>query len=88
MKRFSYALMDEPLLRVFRYPLPRAWERRAALALMRLRAGLIARLPARRKAKWVRDFGYFRSYPGGYDVNALGTFTPPPGCPAHLQRVS
>ena len=88
MKRFSYCLMDEPLLRSFRYPRPRAWERRTALALMRLRARVIARMPARRKAKWVRDFGHFKSYPGGYAVADLGTFEPPVGCPAHLKRVS
>lgn len=86
MKRFSYALMEDHLLRAFRYPRPRAWERRLARALMRLRARAIARMPARRKAKWVRDFGYFRSYPGGYQVKELGTFEPPAGCPAHLNR--
>lgn len=87
VKRFSYALMDEPLLVAFDYPQPRAWERRTALALMRLRARVIARMPARRKPKWVRDFGYFRSYPAGYDVVQLGTFEAPPGCPAHMKRV-
>lgn len=74
VKRFSYALMEEHLLRAFRYPRPRAWERRTALRLMRLRARLITRMPARRKPKMARDFGYFRSYPAGYDVNSLGTF--------------
>lgn len=84
MRRFSYALMEDHLLRAFRYPHPRPWERRVASALMHLRARAIARMPARRKPKWVRDFGYFRSYPQGYQISELGTFEPPQGCPAHL----
>lgn len=87
VKRFARALMDEPLLEAFRYPRPTSFERRLAKALMRLRARVIALMPARRRPKWVRDFGYFRSYPDGWTVDGLGTF--PPGaqaCPMGRQR--
>ncbi len=87
VKRFAYALMDDPLLKAFRYPRPTAIERRLAKALMRLRARAIALMPARRKPKWVRDFGYFRSYPGGWSVDELGTFAQGAhGCPVAQQR--
>ena len=72
--RASYSFMDEPLLDAFGFPRPRAWERRAVHAAMRARAALIARLPARRRPKWTRDFGYVRSYPQGCPVEHLGTF--------------
>jgi hypothetical protein len=74
MKRFSYALMDDPLLRAFGFPVPARLERRAFLALMEVRRRLLRLAPARRVPKWTRDFGYFRTYPDGYDVEALGTF--------------
>jgi hypothetical protein len=84
-RRFALALMDEPLLRAFDYPVPTRVERGLARALMRLRARVLRLLPGRGRPKWASDFGWFRSYPGGFAVERLGTFTPTAapaaGCP-------
>jgi hypothetical protein len=77
VRRFSFALMDDPLLDAFGFPHPRAWERWLARAGLRLRAALIARMPARREPRYVRDMGYYRTYPSGYQVADLGTFPEP-----------
>ncbi len=79
VRRFAFALMDEPLLRAFDYPVPSPAVRRAVHLGMRARARLLRLLPSRGRPKWASDFGWFRSYPGGYAVERLGTFAP--GCP-------
>lgn len=78
-KRFAFALMDDPLLDAFRYPRPRRWERFGARTALRARALLISRMRARPEPHYVRDMGYFRSYPDGFEVDELGTF--PNGSP-------
>jgi hypothetical protein len=80
VKRLAYALMDDPLLRAFRYPIPSRFERAFFLGAMGLRARLLRLFPARSKPKWVSQYGYYRSYPAGYEIEQLGTF-PGPGCP-------
>ena len=47
---------------------------------MRLRARLLRLFPARSKPKWVSTYGYYRTYPAGYEIDHLGTF-PGAGCP-------
>lgn len=74
VKRFAYSLMDEPLLRAFRYPVPTRFERAFFNGGMRLRARLLRFFPARSKPKWVSAYGYFRTYPAGYEIDDLGTF--------------
>lgn len=77
--RMSYALMDPPLLAAFDYPRqPRLVERvvRGGLAL---RGRVVRRLPPRRTPFYGRDLPSITSYPGGYDLERLGTFAP--GCP-------
>ncbi|ROR92848.1 oxygenase MpaB family protein [Nocardioides aurantiacus] len=81
VERLSFALMDEPLLRAFGYPLPTRAERRLVHAAMRLRARWLRHRPARSEPRWASDLGHFRTYPAGYDVAGLGTFAA--GCPAH-----
>jgi hypothetical protein len=81
VKRFAFSLMDEPLLRAFRYPVPSRLERGFFVGAMKLRARLLRFLPARSKPKWVSQYGYFRTYPAGYDVDHLGTFPGGGGCP-------
>lgn len=76
---FSRALMDEPLLRAFGYQAPPAFVVRAARSGLRARARVERQLPARRTPLHARDLPRIRSYPDGYDVEALGTF--PRGCP-------
>lgn len=73
-RRFAFSLMDEPLLRALRYPVPGRLERRLFRGAMRLRARLLRFFPARSKPKWVSTYGYFRTYPAGYEIPDLGTF--------------
>ena len=85
-RRFAYALMDEPLLRAFRYPLPTRVERGLFRGAMRVRARLLRLFPARSRPKWASDLGYFRTYPAGYAVDDLGTFAGGGGCPVHVRE--
>ena len=73
-KRFAFALMDEPLLRAFRYPGVTRAERVVFRGAMKARALLLRLFPARSEPKWVEEFGYFRTYPQGYEIDDLGTF--------------
>ena len=41
---------------------------------MKVRGRLLRLFPARREPKWVEEFGYFRTYPAGYEIAGLGTF--------------
>ena len=66
--------MDEPLLRAFRYPGVTAVERVLFRGGMKARARLLRLFPARSEPKWVEQFGYFRTYPAGYEIADLGTF--------------
>lgn len=71
---FSRALMDPPLLRAFGYRDPGPLARRLSTGALRLRARLVALLPARRRPKLVRDLPRIRTYPHGFDLSGLGTF--------------
>jgi hypothetical protein len=79
MELFSRALMDDPLLQAFGYAAPPRPVVSAARAGLRARARVEALMPARRTPLHAKDMPRIRSYPGGYDVDALGTF--PRGCP-------
>lgn len=74
--RLSRAFMDEPLLDAFRYPHPTIAERRLADASLRARNAWLRRRPPRLAPQHARDVGNVRSYPAGYDVADLGTFSP------------
>jgi hypothetical protein len=76
VRRFAFSLMDEPLLRAFRYPVPGRLERGFFLGAMKVRARLLRLFPARSKPKWVSTYGYYRTYPAGYEIGDLGTFLP------------
>lgn len=78
-RRFVFALLDEPLLRCFHYPSPTAPERLLAQGLLKLRARFLRLLPSRTSPLRAHDHETVRSYPGGYDIEQLGTF--PRGCP-------
>lgn len=77
VRRLAWSLMDEPLLRAFDYPVPGRAERAVFTGAMRLRGRLLRLFPARSEPRWVSTYGYFRTYPAGYDIDELGTF------PAH-----
>jgi hypothetical protein len=75
----SLALLDDPLLAAFGFRTPSPVARRLVRAGLRTRGRVVALLPARRRPRHSPDMPTVRSYPDGYDVDALGTF--PRGCP-------
>lgn len=80
---FSRALMDGPLLEAFRYDVPGRVARRVSFGALKARARLLGVLPSRRKPRYVHDTPRIRSYPDGYDLAAMGTFTPGWPVPRH-----
>ncbi|MDQ1633798.1 MAG: hypothetical protein QOJ32_607 [Frankiaceae bacterium] len=86
IRRFSYALMDEPLLDAFHYPRPSAVERAVAAGAIKARSAVVRRMKPRTEPFSVRDLPSIRSYPDGYDVEQLGTFAP--GCPVPHARIT
>jgi len=88
---FSRSLMDPPLRRAFGYADPPAAVVTISRGALKARGLLLRAFPARRNAKLVEDLPQIRSYPDGYDVEALGTFPVPgaKGCPVrHGEPVS
>ncbi|MEU9201574.1 oxygenase MpaB family protein [Streptomyces sp. NPDC048332] len=85
----SLALLDDSLLRAFRYRRPGAAARSLTRGALRLRARAVRLLPPRTKPHYARQNPEIKGYPDGYEVAALGTFPTPGvgGCPvAHLPR--
>ena len=78
-RTFALALLDAPLLDAFRYRHPPAWQRHAATAGLRARGAFLRRRPPRLEARRFVHSPNFRSYPGGWDIDEVGTF--PAGCP-------
>lgn len=78
---FSRALMDQPLLDAFRYDTPSPRIQRLSAGALRARAALLRHFPSRRKPKYIKDMARIRSYPDGFEVEQLGTFSPAAGCP-------
>jgi hypothetical protein len=74
MYRFSYALMDDRLLRAFRYPHPSRVDRAVARAALRARGRYVRTRPPRMQPLFARQLPQVRGYPDGYDVTTLGTF--------------
>ncbi|GAA2528875.1 MULTISPECIES: oxygenase MpaB family protein [Streptomyces] len=83
LRTATLALLDEPLLRAFRYPPPgaatRAWVRRA----VRLRGRAVRLLPPRSAPHFARQNREIKGYPNGYRLEDLGTRPVPGlrGCP-------
>ncbi|MEU8652272.1 oxygenase MpaB family protein [Streptomyces sp. NPDC048737] len=83
LRTATLALLDEPLLRAFRYtppaPVTRALVRRA----VRARGRAVRLLPPRRTPHFARQNREIRSYPDGYRLEQLGTRPTPGlrGCP-------
>ncbi|WP_345582961.1 oxygenase MpaB family protein [Streptomyces prasinosporus] len=83
LRTATLALLDEPLLRAFRYPPPgpatRAWVRRA----VRLRGRAVRLLPPRGAPHFARQNREIKGYPDGYRLEDLGTRPVPGlrGCP-------
>lgn len=86
-RRASLALLDDSLLRAFRYQRPSSLTRGAVRAAVRLRGRTVRLLPPRAKPHYVRQNPQVKGYPGfpdGYDLADLGTF--PTGCPVPHDR--
>ncbi|MEN0136249.1 MAG: oxygenase MpaB family protein [Rhodococcus sp. (in: high G+C Gram-positive bacteria)] len=79
IKRFSWALMDDPLLTAFAYRRPSRLARTLSRGALKARARLVRFYPVRTVPKFARDLPNIRSYPDGYEVEKLGTF--PRTCP-------
>ncbi|WP_328971785.1 oxygenase MpaB family protein [Streptomyces sp. NBC_00239] len=84
----SLALLDDALLRAFRYEQPRPAVRSLVRGALRLRGRAVRLLPPRRAPHYARQNPEIKSYPGGYAVAALGTFPVPGrgGCPVPHTR--
>lgn len=76
---FSRSLMDTSLLAAFHYRDPGTFARRASEVALKIRARIVAVLPSRRTPLHVHDMPRIKSYPNGFDIPKMGTFTP--GCP-------
>lgn len=76
----SLALLDEPLLRAFRYDPPAPLTRTLVQTALHLRARAVRLLPPRRAPHHARQNREIKGYPDGFRLADLGTF-PAPGCP-------
>ncbi|MFF5336499.1 oxygenase MpaB family protein [Streptomyces sp. NPDC013181] len=79
----SLALLDDPLLRAFRYERPAAAARGLTRGALRLRARAVRLMPPRRRPHYARQNPEIKGYPDGYELASLGTFPTPGvrGCP-------
>ncbi|KOG34529.1 oxygenase MpaB family protein [Streptomyces resistomycificus] len=79
----TLALLDEPLLQAFRYPVPSAVTRAVVRRAVRLRGRAVRLLPPRRAPHFARQNWEIKGYPNGYRVEDLGTRPVPGvrGCP-------
>ncbi|MFD7862018.1 oxygenase MpaB family protein [Streptomyces sp. NPDC057682] len=84
----SLALLDDALLRAFRYPAPGPAARAVTRGALRLRARAVRLLPPRRTPHYARQNPEIKGYPNGYEVSALGTYPVPGtgGCPVRHLR--
>ncbi|MEU6599498.1 oxygenase MpaB family protein [Streptomyces flaveolus] len=83
LRTATLALLDEPLLRAFRYPRPGAATSALVRRAVRTRGRLVRLLPPRRGSHFARQNWEVKGYPDGYRVADLGTRPVPGlrGCP-------
>ncbi|MGC5342015.1 oxygenase MpaB family protein [Streptomyces sp. DT24] len=84
----SLALLDDPLLRAFRYERPGPLARRLTRGALRARARAVRLLPPRSRPHHARQNPEIKGYPNGYELSELGTFPTPGigGCPVPRPR--
>jgi hypothetical protein len=80
----SLATMDAPLLDAFALPQPGPVLRTLVRGGLKARGSVVRFLPPRSEPFHARQLRQIRSYPDGYEVEALGTF--PGGCPVPHPR--
>ena len=71
VRRAIHALLDDALVGGFGFPRPSPVMRRLVIGALRLRAGLLRWLPARRHPRLRTEMRH-RSYPRGYRIEELG----------------
>ncbi|MEU5683490.1 DUF2236 domain-containing protein [Streptomyces venezuelae] len=83
LRKATIALLDEPLLRAFRYEDPDALTRSLVRGAVRLRGRVVRLMPPRRLPHYARQNREIKGYPDGYEVAELGSFPVPGvrGCP-------
>ncbi|MFI9151408.1 oxygenase MpaB family protein [Streptomyces sp. NPDC053367] len=83
LRTATLALLDDSLLRAFRYAPPSAAARTLVRRAVRLRGRAVRLLPPRRAPHFARQNWEIKGYPDGYEVNELGTWPVPGvrGCP-------
>lgn len=83
LRASTLALLDEPLLRAFRYESPSAVTRALVRRAVRARGRLVRLMPPRRSPHFARQNWEIKGYPDGYRVAELGTCPVPGvrGCP-------
>lgn len=83
LRTSTLALLDEPLLRAFRYEIPGAVTRALVRRAVRARGRLVRLMPPRRAPHFARQNWEIKGYPDGYRVAELGTCPVPGvrGCP-------
>ncbi|MFJ5551686.1 oxygenase MpaB family protein [Streptomyces sp. NPDC093225] len=89
LRSASLALLDEPLLRAFRYEDPHPALRSVVRGALRLRGRAVRLLPPRTAPHYARQNPEIKGYPDGYDVAELGTHPVPGlrGCPVpHVRK--
>ncbi|MCL8009701.1 oxygenase MpaB family protein [Streptomyces sp. AS02] len=83
LRTSTLALLDESLLKAFRYPAPSATTRALVRRAVRARGRVVRLLPPRRAPHYARQNREIKGYPDGYRLEELGT-SPVPGvrgCP-------
>lgn len=83
LRASTLALLDEPLLRAFRYEPPSPAIRTLVRRAVRLRGRAVRLMPPRKAPHFARQNWEIKGYPKGYRVGELGTFPVPGvrGCP-------
>ncbi|MEU0333484.1 oxygenase MpaB family protein [Streptomyces sp. NPDC006193] len=86
----TLALLDESLLRAFRYPRPGAATSALVRRAVRTRGRLVRLLPPRRTPHFARQNWEVKGYPHGYRAADLGTHPVPGlrGCPVRHRETS
>ncbi|PAZ15767.1 peptidase [Streptomyces sp. SA15] len=73
LRTSTLALLDEPLLRAFRYPPPSPLTRALVRRAVRMRGRAVRLLPPRRAPHHARQNWEIKGYPNGYRLDELGT---------------
>lgn len=90
LRTATLALLDEPLLRAFRYEAPGATATSVVRRAVKARGRLVRLLPPRRAPHFARQNWEIKSYPNGYRTADLGTHPAPgmSGCPVRQVKLS